>query len=1059
MKLRRNLKNSVNAATPVMAACMVLLVVSSTVGTIVVVGIPYVESLEDNKNRQFMEQQWDSVADSINDLISSNPGEGETYNINPNMAGSVSIDKNAKDKTVISYAFDHDYDFSVISANKTEIQLDMKNGGYSFNSADIFWFDFKDNCFLAGTKVVMADESYKNIENIVVGDLVLAYDENSGTLTNCKVDHTFHHTPEEMNGYYLIINDNLKVTPNHRFYSDGEWVHADNLQTGDYLLTKELENYVISSIEKVYEKVPAYDLEIEYCHTFFVSMNHDIDVLVHNPTIARTIEFFINGNGIIIFDGTPYNNGESGKYLDGEYSVYATPASRNKFVDWSVFNGVVIEYPTSPIITATVMGNGGLTANFEESGSATISFRTDPVDKGKDVFIFDGITRSGGDNLYADTGTFECSVTPPSGYAFEGWTRTNGVYVIDPDSETTDIIFNSQGELKAWFNGIPVANPDNNYLVPEGGTINAVAGSEPPGVLDNDIDPDEDPLTAILVSGPSQGNLNLNSDGSFTYTHNPGGGEGGDIGGGGGSTDTFTYKANDSKDEDLTTVTITIGPANMPPVANDDYYTMYPDATLVVSAPGVLDNDVDEDHSTLEAAIDGDPKNGHLEAFFLNGGFTYIPNTGFTGIDSFLYVAIDDEKQISEPAFVNITVNNPPETPAISGQDPPKLEIEKLYDFNASTTDPDGHELYYWFDWGDDTNSGWLGPAPSGDIFTDSHLWKDNGSYSVKVKAKDIYGSETAWSNVLTMKVGPVLAVSTTHLNFELKAESGDITKSFYVLNEGIGEIKDIIIKEAEGVSPKLIKLINPDQTDVSQSDVKIDVTFNTNGLEPGRYASTILIDAGEHGEKMVSVKLSIYETHSGSTSSSEGVAINNNKIKATDLPFEGTVVIDLLGASGDHVGIIWLFDSNSIEFEASSSSSVETKLIIEHGGVISVASNAEYVHTGPRIMNNEQILSLSIVQTVILASNSGSSFTGELCKLKANLLGSATDSYDLKKSSIYGFRIKFNSDYTSAWDVFFLDHDFIQEELTDDSITLRYNYDGIILNLWHSYIGVFLEV
>src|SRR5262249_60862938 len=39
-----------------------------------------------------------------------------------------------------------------------------------------------------------------------------------------------------------------------------------------------------------------------------------------------------------------------------------------------------------------------------------------------------------------------------------------------------------------------------------------------PGVLGNDTDPDGDPLTAVLVSGPSSGTLSLSSDGSLSYT-------------------------------------------------------------------------------------------------------------------------------------------------------------------------------------------------------------------------------------------------------------------------------------------------------------------------------------------------------------------------------------------------------------------------------------------------------------------------------------------------------------------------------------------------------------
>jgi hypothetical protein len=65
--------------------------------------------------------------------------------------------------------------------------------------------------------------------------------------------------------------------------------------------------------------------------------------------------------------------------------------------------------------------------------------------------------------------------------------------------------------------------------------------------------------------------------------------------------------------------------------------------------------------------------------------------------------------------------------------------------------DPDGDDILYMFDWGDGTNSGWLGPYASGITITASHKWTSSGIYLVKVKAKDIYGSESGWSDSLTV--------------------------------------------------------------------------------------------------------------------------------------------------------------------------------------------------------------------------------------------------------------------------------------------------------------------
>ncbi len=58
------------------------------------------------------------------------------------------------------------------------------------------------------------------------------------------------------------------------------------------------------------------------------------------------------------------------------------------------------------------------------------------------------------------------------------------------------------------------------------------------GVLANDLDYYSNPLTAQLVSGPSNGQLTLNGDGTFSYTPNPGFC----------GQDTFTYTATDGTD-------------------------------------------------------------------------------------------------------------------------------------------------------------------------------------------------------------------------------------------------------------------------------------------------------------------------------------------------------------------------------------------------------------------------------------------------------------------------------------------------------------------------------
>ena len=92
--------------------------------------------------------------------------------------------------------------------------------------------------------------------------------------------------------------------------------------------------------------------------------------------------------------------------------------------------------------------------------------------------------------------------------------------------------------------------------------------------------------------------------------------------------------------------------------------------------------------------------------------------------------------------------NNPPNKPDIpSGATSGKTGTS--YSYSTSAIDPEDDQVYYWFDWGDGTNSGWNGPHNSGDIISLSHTWTADGTYPVKVKAKDTSDEESVWSDPL----------------------------------------------------------------------------------------------------------------------------------------------------------------------------------------------------------------------------------------------------------------------------------------------------------------------
>lgn len=193
-------------------------------------------------------------------------------------------------------------------------------------------------------------------------------------------------------------------------------------------------------------------------------------------------------------------------------------------------------------------------------------------------------------------------------------------------------------------NDAPVAIADS-FTIDENQTL-ALTPND--GLLANDLDADGDTLTAEVVDGPSNGALTLNADGSLTYT--PVASFNGN--------DSFTYRVSDgTATSDPVAVDLTINDVNQAPIAKDDAYVVQANSTLSVDVvDGVIMDDTDQDGDSLVASIDTQPANGTV-TLNADGSFDYIPNTDFSGTDSFTYAVSDGTAQAI--GTVTITVNPP----------------------------------------------------------------------------------------------------------------------------------------------------------------------------------------------------------------------------------------------------------------------------------------------------------------------------------------------------------------------------------------------------------------
>jgi len=175
----------------------------------------------------------------------------------------------------------------------------------------------------------------------------------------------------------------------------------------------------------------------------------------------------------------------------------------------------------------------------------------------------------------------------------------------------------------------------------------------PIGVLQNDTNSqNSNTFLAIIQTSTGFGTITLNSDGSLTYQPNLNFD----------STDSFTYVANNgTHNSNEATVTLTVNPINDTPEAFDDSYTTSEDSSLVIAAPGVLENDSDVDSDSLLAILDDTTNDGTL-VLNSDGSFTYTPNANFVGSDSFTYHT-NDGLLDSNIATVDITISSENDAP------------------------------------------------------------------------------------------------------------------------------------------------------------------------------------------------------------------------------------------------------------------------------------------------------------------------------------------------------------------------------------------------------------
>ena len=107
-----------------------------------------------------------------------------------------------------------------------------------------------------------------------------------------------------------------------------------------------------------------------------------------------------------------------------------------------------------------------------------------------------------------------------------------------------------------------------------------------------------------------------------------------------------------------------------------------------------------------------------------------------------------------DACFKTYGFDEAPEIPVIDGTLDGKIGVE--YQYTVLSTDTEEHAVMYFVDWGDGSDTGWIGPYDSGEQVIQSHQWSKKGSYTIKVKARDSYLVESEWGTLVVSMPTPV---------------------------------------------------------------------------------------------------------------------------------------------------------------------------------------------------------------------------------------------------------------------------------------------------------------
>lgn len=334
----------------------------------------------------------------------------------------------------------------------------------------------------------------------------------------------------------------------------------------------------------------------------------DVQLCLNNPEPESKV---VDDDGFV-FIAADINPMDGSFYVLTEAPILSTGSNLNNVMSWAHLHRDYHKYDRS--LSSGVMND-----------QPTQFLSTKPSKKGDPI----SFPLCCGDTFNPDD-----LITTPLGVAIVG----EGTFSFKENRVTFTPLYNA--DLGLTTNRAPVAGGDVVSVPQDVSTL-----IDP---IVNDNDPDTgDFFTSIQITMPPLNGTAIPQGLQILYTPNPGFT----------GFDPFRYRVLDQWQEPSNSalIALTVVGTNSAPVAVDDSYDAILNTPLSIAAPGLFANDTDNIGFTLDSYTQ--PANGSV-VVNTDGSFTYTPNNGFIGIDTFTYIIIDGSN-LTDTATVTIETRDP----------------------------------------------------------------------------------------------------------------------------------------------------------------------------------------------------------------------------------------------------------------------------------------------------------------------------------------------------------------------------------------------------------------